>query len=79
MFFNQRFIGTDRDAPITLASPSVIYPVDRSSFKKDKNEKLFIKKFSNEHRKKFQKLFGTKRPSAGVVKRYFENSSSQLS
>jgi len=77
MLFKERFIGTNDKAPVTLASPAIIYQPDITVFKKDQNERLFIKKHKEEQKKRFKKLFGTKRPSAGKVKRYFDNLSSQ--
>lgn len=64
------------DKPTVVVSENNFFPGPRkryNHFKKTDEEKGLLHQFKKENNKKFFGLFGTKRPTSGVVKKHFES------
>lgn len=60
----------EKERGITINTPSKKTPVPHHPFMKTDKERGQLATEKKKHNKEFHKIFGTKRPTAGVVKRY---------
>ena len=77
MTFKERFLGVKTSsgalsAPSTIGAPVFTNQVDYSVFTKSDEERGKILTAKKAHNKRWRKLFGSKRVSAGIVKIHFE-------
>lgn len=77
MTFKERFLGVKTSsntisAPSTIGAPKYLYQTEYLMFVKSDKERSMINTAKKAHNKRWRKLFGSKKVSAGVVKRHFE-------